>query len=285
MEPSKTLIYKFDNPLVKAKIIKRPSASCKTPYVADTILEEEIPSELQTALLAHTPALGCCGLTDKGSTVMMSEKTNPKTCSHCVELSVFEEKGQHIVVGCNPKMAEHLVEKCIQSNVIDSLRNVKTYAREKTFLNSRFDFWGIDSNDCEFILEVKNVPLATYEDVTTKELKNMDFTEREYDSKIAYFPDGYRKKKGDVVSPRALKHIQELEKLKEEKGDKLRAIICFMIQRSDISCFQASNLDMTYKKALYKAHLNGVEILPLVVEWNQLGEAYFIHKDLQIFFT
>ena len=88
MEPSKTLIYKFDNPLVKAKIIKRPSASCKTPYVADTILEEEIPSELQTALLAHTPALGCCGLTDKGSTVMMSEKTNPKTCSHCVELSV-----------------------------------------------------------------------------------------------------------------------------------------------------------------------------------------------------
>ena len=32
-------------------------------------------------------------------------------------------------------------------------------------------------------------------------------------------------KKGDVVSPRALKHIQELEKLKLEKGDKLRAII------------------------------------------------------------
>ena len=73
------------------------------------------------------------------------------------------------------------------------------------------------------------------------------------------------------MSPRALKHIQELEKLKIEKGDELRAIICFMIQRSDISCFQASNLDMTYKKALYNAYLNGVEILPLVVEWNKLG--------------
>ena len=74
MELSKTLIYKFEKPLVEAKIIKRPSASCKTPYVADVILEEETTSEDNKTLLAHTPALGCCGLTDKGSMVMMSEK-------------------------------------------------------------------------------------------------------------------------------------------------------------------------------------------------------------------
>ena len=58
-----------------------------------------------------------------------------------------------------------------------------------------------------------------------------------------------------------------------------------MIQRNDITSFQASNLDMTYKKALYEAHMNGVEILPLVVEWNTCGEAYYIHKHLNIFLT
>lgn len=275
----KTLIYEFDKPLKKAVIIKRPSASCKTPYVADVIMN----NESNEIILAHTPALGCCGLTDKNSTVMMSEKINPKKCSHCVELSVFEEKGKEIVVGCNPKMAEFLVECCIKANVINSLTNVKYFEREKKFLNSRFDFWGIDKNNCEFILEVKNVPLAAYEDVPEKELKKMDFTNRSYNTKIAYFPDGYRKKKGDIVSPRALKHIQELEQLKKEKGDKLRTIICFVIQRSDIISFQASNLDMIYKKALYNAHENGVEVLPIIIEWTTNGEAHFIHKNVPVF--
>ena len=239
----KTLLFKFDETLSEAKIVKRPSAQCKTPYVADIIYNEN-GSSLNT--LAHTPALGCCGLTDKNSEVLISRKKNPKVCSHCVELSVLYEKDHKIIIGCNPKMAETLMEQCIINNVIHNLSRVKKYQREKKFLNSRFDFWGIDENDCEFILEVKNVPLANYEDVTDKELKKMDFTDRTYNSKIAYFPDGYRKKKNDVVSPRALKHIIELEKIKIEKKDKIRCILCFIIQRNDIALFQASNLDMIY---------------------------------------
>ena len=46
-------------------------------------------------------------------------------------------------------------------------------------------------------MEVKNVPLAKL-NKSTNEM-------------ISFFPDGYRKSKKDVVSPRALKHIQELE--------------------------------------------------------------------------
>ena len=169
---------------------------------------------------------------------------------------------------------------CIKKNVITSLSHVKLYKREQKFMNSRFDFCGVDNNGCDFILEVKNVPLANYEDVTEKELKKMDFTDRCYDSKVAYFPDGYRKKKGDVVSPRALKHIQELEKIKIEKKDKIRCILCFVIQRNDISSFQASNLDPTYKEALKSAYNNGVEVLPIIIEWTKKGEAYFIDKEI-----
>ena len=166
MELKRTMIYKFPKAFIESENIETSSATCKTPYVADTYLEEDH----ENIILAHTPALGCCGLTDKNSIVMMSEKENPKTCSHCVELSVFEEKGHQIVVGCNPKMAENLVELCIKTNVIDSFKRQTIYTGKK-FLNSRFDFWGIDSNDCEFILEVKNVPLAAYEDIPEKEYK------------------------------------------------------------------------------------------------------------------
>ena len=44
----------------------------------------------------------------------------------------------------------------------------------------------------------------------------------------------------------------------------------FYSQRSDASCFQPSNIDLTYKKAVQSAcTLNGVEIRALQVEWNK----------------
>ena len=36
--------------------------------------------------------------------------------------------------------------------------------------------------------------VADYVDCLDKEKKHMDFSDREYNSKISYFPDGYRKK-------------------------------------------------------------------------------------------
>ena len=65
--------------------------------------------------------------------------------------------------------------------------------KEKKFLNSRFDFAGFDANNKPFILEVKNVPLADYVDCLANKIKNMDFTQLPYNSKISYFPDGYKK--------------------------------------------------------------------------------------------
>ena len=35
---------------------------------------------------------------------------------------------------------------------------------------------------------------------------------------MSYFPDGYRKNANEPVSPRALKHIEELEKITLETG-------------------------------------------------------------------
>ena len=278
----KTLIYRFENELSIAEIIKRPSAKCKTPYVADIRIIKE-NNEYEDETMGHTPALGCCGLTDKKSIVCVSKKINPKKCSHTVELSILKERDHDIVIGCNPKMAENLFEYCLRMNLIENLSHVEEYKREKTFLNSRFDFWGRDKNNCEFICEIKNVPLAVYEDIPEKEYKKKDYSDRNVNTKIAYFPDGYRKKKNDVVSPRALKHIEELEIIKLEKGNNIRCIISFVIQRNDINSFQASNLDPIYKKAFKKAINNGVEVIPIIVEWTKTGEAYFINRDIPVF--
>mgnify|MGYP006090659943 CR=1 FL=1 len=94
----KTLIYNFDSLLLKSKIIKRPSKDCKSPYVADlNILDSSINT------LAHTPVLGCCGLTYNNSYVYVLEKNNAKNSTHSVELSILENNK---LVGCNPKMTE-----------------------------------------------------------------------------------------------------------------------------------------------------------------------------------
>jgi len=132
------------------------------------------------------------------------------------------------------------------------LKNLKKLEREKKMLNSRFDFMGIDQDNKRFILEVKSVPLCQDE--------------------VAFFPDGYRKKKTDIISPRALKHIQELQQIKEMNPD-YRTILCFVVQRSDATSFRISDNDPIYKDAVKEAITKGVEIIVLQIIWNHYGQA------------
>ena len=207
------------NDLIKVKIISRPSKVCKTPYVADI----ELPDG--SIVQAHSASLGCCGLCEKDSYVYGSPmlancpQSKSKVCSYKIYLADYYEekivaKEKYIsnqLIGIDPKLAETLVEKALTSNCFTTLQNIKKHRREAKLGNSRFDFIGIDENDKYFILEVKNVPLADYADVCSsdrkKMIKNGDFKDIHIDNKISYFPDGYRKKKGAVVSERALKHI------------------------------------------------------------------------------
>ena len=108
----------------------------------------------------------------------------------------------------------------------------------------------------------------------------MDFSDREYNTKVAYFPDGYRKQSSEPVSPRALKHIKELTQIKKETN--IRCIMCYVIQRTDVNRFQPSVIDPEYRVAFTLALEAGVEIITMVVSWNRNGEAYFIRDDLPI---
>ena len=265
--------------LLEGQIVKRPSKFIKSPYVADAIIRKK-------EFLAHTASLGCCGLCEAGSNILfapMKNKDDPTKCMYSAQLAVINEKNNEIIIGIHPKLAEELAEKCLTNNYLSILKNVKAYRRETVIfvenkVDSRFDFSGVDENGLPFIMEVKNVPLADYEDITAKDRKGKCYDDLPYNEKVAYFPDGYRKKSADTVSPRALKHIKELTLIKKES--KTRCIMCYVIQRTDVNRFQPSVLDPQYREAVKLAVEAGVEIITLVVQWTKQGEAYFVKDDL-----
>ena len=280
------------NDLVYVKVIARPSKVCKTPYVADIELEDG------SIVQAHCASLGCCGLCEKDCYVYASPiksnciQSKSKVCSYKIYLAQFYEEKvlndqlsiNNQLIGIDPKLAETLVENALTRNYLKTLTHIKTYKREVCLLNSRFDFAGIDKQGKYFVLEVKNVPLADYADVSSVDRKKMvkrgDFINIDINEKISYFPDGYRKKKGAVVSERALKHINELAEISHSKI--IRPIICFVVQRTDVGSFQASLLDPIYKTAFNDAISQGVEVIILVVSWNVDGEATFVSCDLPV---
>jgi len=280
------------NSLERVKIISRPSKICKTPYVADIELNDG------SIVQAHSASLGCCGLCEKDCYVYASPilsncpQSKSKVCSYKIYLAEFYEEKfinekkifNKEIIGIDPKLAESLLEFALKNNYLKTLRNIKCCKREVKLGNSRFDFIGKDENNKKFILEVKNVPLADYADVCKNDRKKLEkaglFNNKNFNEKISYFPDGYRKNKGEVISERALKHINELSEITLSKN--IRPIICFVVQRKDVSSFQASNLDPIYKNAFNNAVKSGVEVIILVIEWNIYGESNFISCDLPI---
>jgi DNA-binding sugar fermentation-stimulating protein len=239
--------------LSNASIIKRPSKNIKSPYVADIIINN-------IEFLGHTPSLGCCGLSESGCNVLVSKLGNNTKCDYRVELTKIETVDKITFVGIAPKLAEKITFNALNKQLIHGL-SVSSISKEVKILNSRFDFTGKTFSGEQFILEVKSVPLA----------KNG----------IAYFPDGYRKKKDDTISPRALKHVNELKIIKCS-NPKIRCILLFVIQRDDINSFQPSRDDPIYLDAIREAWLAGVEIKTLNVSWNEKGECIFISNTLPV---
>jgi DNA-binding sugar fermentation-stimulating protein len=271
-------ILKLD--VIEGEILKRPSAYIKTPYVGDVELKNDnVFSSLEKeSYLLHTPALGCCGLSDKGSIILMTELEKSKTrkCKYRADLAVLKEDENTTIVGINPALAEKIIDKCLELDIIDILKGNQKYYSQAKIMNSRFDFAGVDCNGKQFFLEVKNVPLADYVDCSKSDRKkiNIQSLNKKHNEKISYFPDGYRKKAKDVVSPRALKHIQELEEIVKTHSN-IRCILCFVVQRDDSCVFQTSVLDPIYKTAVKKAYESGVEIICLQTSWNIKGECYY----------
>lgn len=135
-------------------------------------------------------------------------------------------------IGINTGNPNKLAFEAVSAGVIPELSGYSTVKREVQFGDSRFDILAENDNEKCFV-EVKNV--------TMKE------------GKYALFPDS--------VTVRGQKHLKTLM---EVKAAGMRAVMLYIIQRSDTEIFApAINIDPDYAKMLKTAVNAGVEVIAM----------------------
>lgn len=202
-------------------------------FLADCELNS---GEIITAHTANTGSMKTCW--EPGWEVALSESDNPK---RKLKYSLEMTNNGETWIGINTSLPNAIVYEAIESQHIAELQGYQQLKREVKRGKSRIDIFASSHNsqaDC--FIEVKNVTLKG-------------------DGELALFPD--------AVSERGQKHLQELIQI--VKVDKLRAVIFFLVQREDVSCFSpAAEIDPTYAKLLKQAVDAGVEALVYQCEVN-----------------
>ncbi len=247
-------LIKFPRPIYRAKIVARPSASNRSPYLVDVVLDNDTN---QRIWVAHNPALLCGGHLDKGATVyVMSSPLGSKSLSR-FQVMFLETEGTLVIT--NPHVANKLAEQIILRGHLGWIPN--TLKAEVTHGESRFDYYA-KVDDQEHFIEVKSAPLT------------------DTSGEAALFPIGNRRHKAtDPVSPRAVKHAEHLTSLQVQKTH--NTTLLFIAMRPDVSHFQISTADITYNNAIRKAHEAGVSLQAFSVRPTSEGEV-FLEKALDV---
>lgn len=152
---------------VWARVLRRPSATIKSPYVADVVIDAT-----QQQTMAHSASLGLSGLIAPGTRVLLTPAAAAKTSknasssaagasqptqrrtTHTVELVLIEEpesgesidgwpsyaRGGAVLVGANPQLANRIAAAALAAHLIPELGDYVLIEREKAHLNSRVDF-------------------------------------------------------------------------------------------------------------------------------------------------
>ena len=135
-------------------------------------------------------------------------------------------------VGINTTVPNILAFEAIKKGEIPELTDYTKVQHEVRFDDSRFDVYA-ENNSEKCFVEVKNVTLK--------------------EGKYALFPD--------AVTTRGQKHLKTLMKVKEQG---MRAVMLYVIQRSDVELFApAEKIDPGYAIALKEAMRAGVEVIPM----------------------
>ena len=135
-------------------------------------------------------------------------------------------------IGINTGIPNVLVYEAIRNQEIEGLNAYTEVKREVKFGDSRFDIFAKNNKEACFI-EVMNVSMRVGD--------------------YARFPD--------AVTTRGKKHLETLIKVKEAG---MRAVMFYVIQRSDVSIFGlAKDIDSAYANALKNAMNKGVEVFAI----------------------
>ncbi len=183
-----------------------------------------------TEVVAHCTNSGSMkSCLENGAEVYLSPVNDPKRKTKFTWEMIKINGGW---VGINTGNPNKLAFEAISAGIIPGLEDYTTVKREVKFGDSRFDVFAENEHEKCFI-EVKNVTLK--------------------DGKYALFPD--------AVTTRGLKHLKTLVEVKKQG---MRAVMLYIVQRSDVEIFApALEIDPEYSKMLKKAVESGVEVIPL----------------------
>jgi DNA-binding sugar fermentation-stimulating protein len=258
-------LYKIDETYT-AIVVSRPSKIIKSPYLADIYLE----NDTETIYMCHTPSLGCCGMIVPGARVIVGKINNGVKAKYVVYHVFCGER----IIGTHPLIAQKIGKSYLINHYPAIL-----WQNEKVVQNggSRFDYVGYNNDTLEMVVECKAIPLGDIEDYDMKTRKIRGYlNDMDNTNKIAIFPDGFRKKKDEPVSPRALKHIKELCELKV-----ITRMLLFICQRNDCTRFTISKLDPIYREAVLHAIKEGVLVKCIAISWSTNGKTATFMNELQ----
>lgn len=243
------------NGLVRATVIARPSKVNKSPYLADIIVEG---SEEQ--VMAHTPALGCCGLVGPGRTVWVSLREGTGVSKYVIYCA---EEDDGTIIGIHPTISNTIIYKMLTKEMI--LPEIYELETEVTYGSSRFDIAGIEAGGRKVFIEIKCAPIADIVDCMPRyRLLQLISAKAAQTKKFAIFPHGNNRKEG-TISPRALKHITTMTEMVERS--EARCIVIYVTQRTDCHAIKISELDPKYRDAVLHASEIGVEFMGISVQW------------------
>ena len=135
-------------------------------------------------------------------------------------------------VGINTGNPNRLAFEAIRDGLIPELSGYTNVMKEVKFGDSRFDVFAENDSEKCFV-----------------EVKNVTYKEGNY----ALFPD--------AVTTRGQKHLKTLIEVKKQG---IRAVMLYIVQRTDVEVFAAAkNIDPEYAQALKHAVAAGVEVIPM----------------------
>ena len=294
--------------LVRGTLIKRPSASIRSPYVADVSLFEKgkkASNSDDACVLAHAPALDVGGMCVPSSDVYLSERPAGGKTSHAIELvrgapltNKASDKG--VLVGAHPRLGELIAQEVLKRGLLKDELILKDgwtmgpvddgkidMKQQVTIGDSRVDFQ-LSLSDKEashkVIVEVKNVVCADYKAGTEPEKRNDNHCvvvapagsdEEEY-RRSALFPWGRLGQKYDgraVVSERAIKHLFNLRDLQSED---VTTVVMFVVNRDDCESMRACGERCpVFRDALQEVVQAGVKAVAVRVRWEDDGKCFF----------